>query len=72
MAKTLKLVYAITLFLFLFLTIEEVASKWYDFIPTSQKCTSHEDCPTQLICNQPIGLCVKGYCNEIISRGWPY
>ncbi|CAJ2666346.1 unnamed protein product [Trifolium pratense] len=71
MAKTLKLVSAIILIVFLFYILEEVASTEEEEItpipfrltPTIVKCTSSKDCPEITV--QPglsIAVCSGGYC----------
>jgi hypothetical protein len=66
MAKILKLVPAIILFLFLFLTIEEVACRIeIPLIQTSLKCTTGTDCPEVLIANMLFSVCFNGYCHEL-------
>jgi hypothetical protein len=69
MAKNLKLVPAIILFLFVFLVIEEVASNSdidpYETIPTSIKCTSTQDCPDLVtVPNCIFSFCIDGYCHK--------
>jgi hypothetical protein len=67
MAKTLKFVHAIILFLFLFLTIKEVSSSnQFQIIPTSRKCTRRGDCPEVFIAGMYFSKCFNGYCQEVI------
>jgi hypothetical protein len=69
MAKTLKFVPAIILFLFLFLTIKEVgSSNQFQIIPTSAKCKRTGDCPEVFIASMYFSLCSNGYCQEIIYK----
>ncbi|CAJ2666347.1 unnamed protein product [Trifolium pratense] len=74
MAKTLKLVSAIILIVFLFYIVEDVASTEeeesfinipFRLTPTIVKCTSSKDCPE--ITGQPgfsIAVCLGGYCQK--------
>ncbi|CAJ2666349.1 unnamed protein product [Trifolium pratense] len=66
MAKTLKFVFAIILFVFLFFIIEEVASSELMVFATSVKCTTPKDCPDVVIGpNQRYSMCINGYCQDI-------
>jgi hypothetical protein len=73
MGKTLKLVYAIILVVFLFFITEEVASTGkegfskipFTLNPTTIECKSPNDCPEiTLQPNTIIAVCVGGFCQD--------
>jgi hypothetical protein len=73
MGKTLKLVYAIILVVFLFFITEEVASTGkegfnkipFKLNPTTIECKSPNDCPEiTLQPNTIIAVCVGGFCQD--------
>jgi hypothetical protein len=68
MAKNLKLVLAIILFLFLFFITSEGAGD-PNVITTHHKCRSKIDCPRISIHRNAVMFCLKGYC--CIMRIYP-
>jgi hypothetical protein len=73
MGKTLKLVYALILVVFLFFITEEVASTGkegfnkipFKLNPTTIECKSPNDCPEiTLQPNTIIAVCVGGFCQD--------